>query len=150
MRLGETVENSGTAVAIDIGNQTDIHPKDKKTVGERLACLALNRTYGRKDIVEAGPIPTGVAKSEAGLVVSFKNASKLKISDNAAVSGFRIIDANGTAAWTQAAINGETVVVTIPDGLTASAVRFAWDDYPVCNLVNAENLPCGPFQLDVK
>lgn len=149
-QLGETVKHSGTAVAIDIGHHTDIHPKDKKTVGERLARLALNRTYERKDIVEAGPIPVGVTTSDNGLVVAFKNATGLKTSDGAAVSGFQVVDATGNAEWTQATINGETVLVTIPDGMEALTVRFAWDDYPICNLVNAEDLPCGPFQLDVK
>jgi sialate O-acetylesterase len=57
MQLGETVPHCGTAVAIDVGAHGDIHPKDKKTVGERLARLALARTYGREDVVEAGPIP---------------------------------------------------------------------------------------------
>ncbi len=150
MQLGETVKNSGTAVAIDVGDPNDIHPKDKKTVGERLARLALNRTYGRKDIVEAGPIPMSVAKSENGLIVSFKNAGGLKTSDGAAVTGFQVVDETGKATWAQATIDGDTVVVTVPDGVDASAIRFAWDDYPACNLVNAEDLPCGPFQLDVK
>lgn len=150
MQLGETVKNSGTAVTIDVGDHADIHPKDKKTVGERLARLALNRTYGRTDIVEAGPIPTGVEKSESGLVISFKNASGLKTSDGAAVSGFQVVDVAGEATWAQAAINGETVIVTVPEGVKVSAVRFAWDDYPVCNLVNGEDLPCGPFQLEAK
>lgn len=150
MQIGETVKNSGTAVTIDVGHHTDIHPKDKKTVGERLARLALNRTYGRKDIVEAGPIPTGVKKENTGLVVSFKNASGLKTSDGAAVSGFQVVDGAGKAVWAQAAINGETVVVSVPEGVTVSTVRFAWDDYPACNLVNGADLPCGPFQLEVK
>ncbi len=149
-QLGETVKNSGTAIAIDVGDPTDIHPKDKKTVGERLARLALNRTYGRQDIVEAGPIPTGVAKAEDGVVVSFKNSAGLKTSDGAAVSGFQIVDGVGKAAWAPATINGETIVVSVPDGIEVSTVRFAWDDYPVCNLVNGADLPCGPFQFDVK
>jgi sialate O-acetylesterase len=152
-QLGETVKNCGTAIAIDVGDHIDLHPKDKKTVGERLARLArlaLNRTYGRKHIVEAGPIPTGVARSEQGIVVSFKNAVGLKTSDAAEVSGFQVVDGDGKAVWAKAKIAGETVVVSVPESTAVSAVRFAWDDYPVCNLVNAESLPCGPFAYDVK
>lgn len=150
MQLGEKIKNCGTAVTIDIGDHRDIHPKDKKTVGERLARLALSRTYGRKDIVEAGPIPVGVAKTDAGIVVSFKNAAGLKTADGGEVIGFQVVDAQGKATWAKAAIDGEKVVVTVPEGVEASSVRFAWDDFPACNLVNGDNLPCGPFKMAVE
>lgn len=150
MQLGETVENSGTAVAIDVGHPTDIHPKDKKTVGERLARLALRRTYGRQDVVEAGPIPTDVEKTAEGIVVSFKNAVGLKTSDGGDVSGFQVVDAQGSASWARAAVRGEQVLVAVPEGMVPASLRFAWDDFPVCNLVNGEGLPCGPFRLAVQ
>ena len=150
MRLGEEVENSGTAVTIDIGNHTDIHPKDKKSVGERLARLALNRTYGRKDVVEAGPIPTGASSADGRVMVAFKNAAGLRTRDGGALEGFQIAGADGAFSWAKAEIVGETVVVTVPGGMAAKTVRHAWDDYPVCNLVNGADLPCGPFSLAVK
>ena len=149
MKLGETLEKSGTAVAIDIGHHTDIHPKDKKSVGERLARLALARTYGLADIVEAGPIPQTASLADGQVVVAFKNAAGLATSDGAVVSGFQLVDANGNAVWTKAEIAGETVAVAVPDGFAPAKVRFAWDDYPACNLVNGDALPCGPFELAV-
>ncbi|MGI5868318.1 MAG: sialate O-acetylesterase [Kiritimatiellia bacterium] len=148
-RLGEEVEHSGTAVTIDVGDHADIHPKDKKTVGERLARLALNRTYGRKDIVEAGPIPTSATTSDRGVVVSFKNAAGLRARDGGRLEGFQIPGADGKFVWADAVVEGETVVVAVPEGSQPTAVRHAWDDYPVCNLVNGEDLPCGPFELKV-
>ena len=148
MKLGETLENSGTAVAIDIGDHTNIHPKDKKTVGERLARLALARTYG-KDIVEAGPIPLRIDRDGGRLVVSFKNAAGLATSDGGPVKGFQIQGVDGASAWADATIEGETVAVTVPEGVAPKFVRYAWDDYPVCNLVNGEALPAGPFSLEV-
>ena len=147
MKLGETLEKSGTAVTIDIGHHTDIHPKDKKSVGERLARLALARTYGQADVVEAGPIPQGAALADGKVVVSFKNAAGLATSDGAAVKGFQLVDAAGKAVWADAAIDGETIAVAVPEGFAPAKVRFAWDDYPVCNLVNGDALPCGPFEL---
>ena len=147
MKLGETLEKSGAAVAIDIGHHTDIHPKDKKSVGERLARLALVRTYGKTDIVEAGPIPQSAALSGGKVVVSFKNAAGLATSDGEAVSGFQLVGADGKAVWAKAEIAGETVAVAVPEGLAPTKVRYAWDDYPVCNLVNGDALPSGPFEL---
>ena len=149
-RLGEEVEQSGTAVTIDVGDHSDIHPKDKKTVGERLARLALNRTYGRKDIVEAGPIPTGAKAIDRGVVISFKNASGLQTRGGGALEGFQIAGADGKFVWAEAVVEGETVVVAVPEGVEPTKIRHAWDDYPVCNLVNGAALPCGPFQLELR
>ena len=149
MQLGETLEKSGTAVAIDIGHHTDIHPKDKKSVGERLARLALARTYGLADIVEAGPIPQDAALADGKVVVAFKNAAGLATSDGEAVKGFQLVGADGKTVWAGAEIAGETVAVAVPEGLAPAKVRFAWDDFPECNLVNGDALPCGPFELDI-
>lgn len=149
MKLGETLEKSGTAVLIDVGEKDNIHPHDKKTPGERLARLALHRTYGR-DIVEAGPIPT-VSRKGKGLVgVAFKNSAGLKTSDGGKVLGFQLAGADGKFAWADAKIVKDKIAISIPEGMKPTKVRYAWDDYPVCNLVNGEGLPCGPFELDVK
>ena len=147
MRLGETLPKSGTAVAIDIGHHTDIHPKDKKTVGERLARLAIVRTYGAKDIVEAGPIPLGAFFADGRVVVTFKNATGLKTSDGGPLKGFLLKTADADYEWCEATIEGETVAIAIPEGTTPESVRYAWDDYPDCNLVNGDDLPCGPFAV---
>ena len=149
MQLGESLEKSGTAVIIDVGDHNDIHPKDKKTPGERLARLARVRAYGEKGLVDAGPIPLS-AKAEGGKVaVSFKGDPALATSDGAAPSGFQLAGADGRYAWATGAIDGPRVLLDIPEGMEPVSVRYAWDDYPACNLVGAENLPCGPFQLDI-
>lgn len=149
MTLGETLEKSGTAVTIDIGHHTDIHPKDKKSVGERLARLALVRTYGLKGLAEAGPIPVAATLKDGKVAVAFKNASDLIIGSGDALTGFQLGDAAGAFQWVPAAIEGKTVLLTIPEGMEPATVRYAWDDYPVCNLVGAEGLPCGPFELAI-
>ena len=149
MKIGETLEKSGAAVAIDIGHHTDIHPKDKKSVGERLARLALVRTYGLSDLVEAGPIPVAATLSGSSVTVAFRNANELAAGDGEALRGFQLAGGNGPFAWVEAAVRDRTVVLTVPEGMEPTKVRYAWDDYPDCNLVGAENLPCGPFELDI-
>ena len=160
MKLGETLPKCGTAVAIDIGHHTDIHPKDKKSVGERLARLALRRTYGKESVVEAGPIPLAaeldasrpaLAPTPAGgggreIVVPFRNGP-LKTSDGGPVRGFQLVGDYGVTVPAAATIRGDSVAVAVPAGAKPRRVRYAWDDYPDCNLVNGEGLPCGPFQL---
>ena len=149
MQLGETLEKSGTAVTIDIGHHTDIHPKDKKSVGERLARLALVRTYGVKDLLESGPIPVAATIANGKVSVSFKNGADLIISSGDALKGFQLAGADRSFQWVTAAIEGNTVALDIPEGMDPVTVRYAWDDYPDCNLVGAFGLPCGPFQLNI-
>lgn len=163
MRLGETVPHCGTAVAIDVGDHRDIHPKDKKTVGERLARLALARTYGRTDVVEAGPVPEktfwlDVIKASRGfsdrIGVSFLNADGLRTSDGKPLRGFQLTDGKraidvpaqiGTRGGLPAVLIESIKVPFVP-----THIRYAWDDYPDANLVNGEGLPCGPFELEIK
>lgn len=149
MRLGESIEKSGTAVAIDVGDHRDIHPKDKKTVGERLARLALARTYGLAGVVEAGPIPQAATLGGGAVSVTFKNTAGLSTSDGGTVSGFQLVAADGQTVWADATISGDLVSVTVPENFAPVKVRFAWDDYPDCNLVNGDNLPCGPFEFPI-
>ena len=82
--------------------------------------------------------------------VGFKNAAGLKTSDGEKVKGFQLAGADGKFAWADAKIVKDKIAVTIPEGMKPAKVRYAWDDYPVCNLVNGEGLPCGPFELEVK
>ena len=147
MQIGESQPHCGTAVAIDIGNHTDIHPKDKKTVGERLARLALARTYFDSSIVPCGPIPQSAVRSGDAIEIRFAYADGLKTSDGEKVKGFQISSDGKTYRWTDAEIKDSAIRIVSPD---ATEIRFAWDDYPVCNLVNGAGLPCGPFALPVR
>lgn len=151
-QIGESLKNCGTICAIDVGDHGDIHPKDKKTVGERLARMACARTYNMP-ICEAGPTPlSAVYDTKANkVVVRFKNCAGLKTSDGAAIEGFELSDAEGTIFRKVAAeVEGDCVVIKLKDGEARPAkVRYAWDDYPKCNLINGELQPSGPFELDV-
>ncbi len=174
MRLGETVDKCGTAVIIDIDEHKEMHPKDKKTVGERLARLALVRAYGETNVcessslvktrdgrvisrehrvdrlVEAGPIPLKAELRDGSVVISFKNAEGLKTSDGGPLRGFQLKDEKGNSAFRQGEIVGETVEIPVPDDCRPVRVRHAWDDFPACNLVNGEGLPCGPFEFGLE
>lgn len=163
MQLGETVPHCGTAVAIDVGDHRDIHPKDKKTIGERLARLALARTYGRADVVEAGPIPEkrfwmDPIKSPNGISdrmgVSFLNDPVLRTSDGKPLRGFQLTDGK-TAIDVPAQIGTRgglpaVLIESIKVPFVPTHIRYAWDDYPDGNLVNGVGLPCGPFELEIE
>ena len=150
MKLGETMDDSGTVVIVDAGDHNDIHPKDKKTPGERLARLALARTYGERGLVEAGPIPLRAKALKDKVGVAFKNSVGLKTSDGGKVRGFQLAGADGKFSLAEAQIVKDKVVLAVPEGMKPAKVRYAWDDYPDCNLANAEGLPCGSFELVVE
>ncbi len=150
MQLGESLGKSGTAVIIDVGDHDDIHPKDKKTPGERLARLARVRAYGEKGIVDAGPIPVSAKIANGKVAVGFKGKPALALSEGDALTGFQLAGEDGRFAWATGSIDGARVLLDIPEGMIPATVRYAWDDYPACNLVGEDKLPCGPFELAIK
>ncbi|MCL1888224.1 MAG: sialate O-acetylesterase, partial [Kiritimatiellaeota bacterium] len=151
MQIGEDMlENAGTAVIIDIGDHNDIHPRNKLDVGARLARLALNRAYGKKDVRDAGPVPLGAGLDGNKAVVSFKTEGTLQGRDGAkTVKGFALAGEDRKFVWAAATVNGKGIDVTA-DGVPAPRfVRYAWDDYPDCDLTDELKLPCGPFEFEV-
>ncbi len=160
MRLGETVPHCGTAVAIDVGDHRDIHPKDKKTVGERLAALALAQTYGREGR-SLSPVPSQASYDWAAghVMIQFVDPVSLKpakLREDFDLRGFQVFIDGGDWKWAEKSFVNEkmfpdTVFVDCPGGVhTNVCVRYAWDDYPDCNLVSADGLPVGPFELKAK
>ena len=148
--------NTGMAVLIDVGEAGNIHPADKRSPGERLARLALAKTYG-KDMVASGPM-YAASKIEGGKVsVTFSGADDGLIAKpvehtvvrpESEVQGFAICGADRKWVWAQAKIERETVVVWGPAVPAPVAVRYAWADNPVCNLFNGAGLPAAPFRTD--
>lgn len=149
------LRNVGRVVAIDVGETADVHPKDKKPVGERLALLALARTYG-VDVVCDGPEFRSMKIDGNRVVLTFDvgDGGELKIGsnaqcDDAELRGFAVAGADRKFYWAKAEIDGETVVVSAPEVERPVAVRYAWADNPICNLTNGAGLPASPFRSDV-
>jgi sialate O-acetylesterase len=143
--------NSGLIVTIDVGEAENIHPQNKKTVGDRLARTALAKIFGRRDVTYGGPTFQSARRKGNALVVTFDHAKGgLHTSDNGPVRGLVVADSTGPFQKADARIEGETVVVSSPKVSRPVRVRYAWADNPVCNLCNKERLPAEPFQADVK
>ena len=142
----KNLKNCGLAVAIDIGDAADIHPKNKLEVGRRLALAALARAYGR-DIAYSGPWYKGLTIEEGKIRLTFEHAKGLAAKDGK-LTGFAIAGEDRKFVWADAVIDGETVVVSSPAVPKPAAVRYAWHVNPVCNLINAAGLPAVPFRTD--
>ena len=142
------VPNTGMAVIHDIGNYTDIHPRNKLGVGQRLAALALKGTYGRADVVANGPTFKSLAQEGAKLRVQFDNVGGGLVSrDGKPLTWFEVIDADeGGFVPATAVIDGASVLLSAPEAKKPVAMRFAWAKNAEPNLMNKEGLPAWPFR----
>jgi len=142
----KSVPLTGMAVINDVGNIKDIHPTDKKTVGERLALLALNRTYGKTEVVCASPELDSMSVEDNTVILRMKNARELKTRDGKAPDWFEIAGADGLYKKADVQIAGTTLRLTNPMIAQPYAVRFAWDQIAEPNLQNEAGLPLGAFR----
>ena len=147
-RLTLSLANTGMAVTTDIGNVTDIHPKNKQEVGRRLALWALAKTHG-KDLVYSGPLYESMSAEDGKIRVKFQHVGGgLVAKDDQPLGYFTIAAADGKFVPATAAIDGDTVVVHSEEVAEPVAVRFAWRDDAEPNLFNKEGLPASPFRTD--
>lgn len=141
--------HSGLAVTIDIGDAADIHPKNKRDVGLRLALSALDITYGQ-DAVGSGPWFKKAEMVGGKIKLHFDHTDGGLKFKGAADKAFAIAGKDGKFVWAEAKIEGDTVVVSSPKVASPMAVRYAWDANPQAPLYNGAGLPAVPFRSDTK
>lgn len=141
------VPQSAMAVAIDLGEWNDIHPDNKKSVGERLALAARKVAY-KENIVYSGPVFKNATVNGNKIILTFDHTGTgLTTSDGEPPAEFAIAGADKKFVWATATIEGNTIVVSSPEITEPLYVRYAWSDNPVNpNLINKEGLPASPFR----
>ncbi len=137
----------GLALAIDIGEATDIHPRNKQEVGRRLALSALGIAYG-KDIVYSGPEYASADFRDGKVFVKFRHLGSGMQAKGDKLVGFAIAGKDKQFVWGDAVIEDDTVIVSSPTVADPTAVRYGWANNPTCNLYNNEGLPASPFRTD--
>ncbi len=145
-----SLPKTGMAVTIDIGDGSDIHPKNKQDVGYRLALAAQAIAYGR-DVMYSGPIYDSMAVEGDKIRLRFKYVYGGLVAKNSplsALNGFEIAGDDHKFVAAEAKIDGDTVVVRSEKALHPVAVRYAWAMNPSCNLYNRAGLPASPFRTD--
>jgi sialate O-acetylesterase len=145
-----SLPKTGQAVIIDLGDASDIHPKNKQDVGYRLALHALANDYGQDKLVHSGPIYTSMKTDDGKIRLTFEHVGGgLVINDGEALTRFAIAGSDQKFVWADAVIDGNEVVVSCEQVPEPVAVRYAWANNPVgCNLYNKEGLPASPFRTD--
>jgi sialate O-acetylesterase len=142
------VPHTGMAVATDIGDAGDIHPKNKQDVGYRLANIALAKVYGMK-VDYSGPLYKSYKISGNSITLSFEYNNGLTTSGNDKIlKGFAIAGKDKVFYWADAKIEGNTIVVTSAQVKEPVTVRYNWADNPEGNLINYSKLPASSFRTD--
>lgn len=139
---------TGMGINIDIGEENDIHPKNKQEVGRRLSLWALGEVYGRKVAATSGPLPAGHEIRGGEVVLRFSHTDGGLVAKGGALQGFAVAGDNQQWKPAQARVEGNTVIVSSPDVPKPAAVRYAWENFPTCNLYNGAGLPATPFRTD--
>jgi sialate O-acetylesterase len=143
----KSVPNSCLAVTIDTGDPDNIHPVDKKEVGERLAFCALGEYYGLQ-IPHFGPTLSSVERLPGALKLHFDHADGGLVVKGEKLGEFSVAGDDRKWYWADARIEGEAVVVSSKSVPEPKAARYAWQSNPAATLFNGAGLPAAPFRTD--
>ncbi|MAW94810.1 MULTISPECIES: sialate O-acetylesterase [unclassified Leeuwenhoekiella] len=148
----KALQNSNTAmtVNIDLGEWNDIHPDNKKDVGERMALAGLKLAYN-EDLVYSGPIYKSSSVEDGKVILTFEHTgSGLVSNDGEPLSEFALAGQDGKFVWANAKIEGDRVIVWSDEIPEPKYLRYAWADNPDNpNLYNKEGLPASPFRIEL-
>ncbi|KEO73995.1 sialate O-acetylesterase [Anditalea andensis] len=144
--------NTGLVVAIDAGEWNDIHPLDKKVIGERLALQARKMVYYELDLIASGPKVESVRRKGNQLILAFSDiGSGLLALGHKDLKHFAVAGEDGNFVWANARISGDQIIVWSENVSSPNRVRYAWADNPEgANLYNKEGLPASPFEAFIE
>lgn len=143
------VPNTGMAITMDIGNLHNQHPLEKRAVGHRLALWALAKTYARDDLVYSGPLYESVSFHGSEATVAFQHTETgLATLDGEPPSWLEVAGADGHFMPAIGRIDGSRLIVASPEVAAPVAVRYAWHQDALPNLINGAGLPASPFRTD--
>lgn len=135
----------GMAVTSDIGDSLDVHPRNKRPVGDRLARWALHNVYGH-DCICSGPLYRSFTTAKNRVVVNFDFAERLHTSDGKNV---RTVEYSVDGVFwipTEAKVENDCLVIETKEASKVVAIRYGWQPFTRANLVNGDDLPASTFK----
>jgi sialate O-acetylesterase len=144
-RVAKKVAGVWMASIMDVGAKKDIHPKQKRQVGERLALLARGKVYGETALLCESPEPGEITRERDGFTVNFKHAEGgLTIRGGGTVEGVDAFGEDGAAVETVCTVDGSALRISAAKPI--AQFSFAWRPYVEVNLYNAAGIPVAPFR----
>ncbi len=142
------LKNIGMAVITDAGDSTDIHPRNKRVTGERLAAWALAKQYGKKTAY-SGPLYKSMKVKDGKVTLTFDYAEGgLQTPENAPVKGFFLSGADARFYPATATVQGSKLELSAPEVPQPVAVRYGYGNFFRVNLYNKAGFPAVPFRTD--
>jgi sialate O-acetylesterase len=150
-RFLDVIPDTAMAVTSDLGHPTDVHPRNKREVGRRLALAVLARVYGRAG-EGSGPLIATATRRGAEVVLEFRHADGLRTTDGQPPNGFELAGKSGEFHPATATLRGGRVVLSAAPVSEPEQVRYLWEPFPVPpqNLVNSAGLPASTFRVDIR
>ena len=145
-RMAQKLTHTWMTVSSDLGNATDVHPRQKAEIGQRLALSALRHTYQWQQIVPSGPELIDIQYQGDCARLSFRYGEGLHPAQGEKLIGFEIAGSDGIYYPAQATITSEGVTLCSPAVKIAKTVRYAWQPFSNGNLVNAQGMPASTFK----
>lgn len=148
-RMAREIPGVAMAVSSDLGDSLDVHPKNKRPVGERLGLLALRDTYGHK-VTASGPDPVKAESRGSSILVTFADGNGMRPASGDRIIGFEVAEIDGLYYPAEATVEGDGVIAVRSDKVARPLfVRYAWQPFTRANLVNREGLPASTFRMEV-
>lgn len=151
-RLSDRLDRVYMAVSSDHGDSLDVHPRNKRPIGQRLARQALRNVYGFNRLIADGPQPVAATGNRDGSVtITFKNADGLTTSDGKSAGPFELADEGGlfVNAATEILADGKIRLSTGKAGYRPVSVRYGWQPFTRANLINSDSLPASTFKIPI-
>ena len=147
-KASTAIENIGMACLMDVGEKNNIHPADKEAAGERLAYLALAKTYGMKGFEFSGPKLDKMTVEGSVVKLTFRHAKNGLTTFGKELENFKVAGENKRFVSAKAFITREGITVFSPSVADPVAVRYAFEDFVIGDLFNNEGLPASSFRTD--
>lgn len=142
------IPETGMAVSSDYGDSLNVHPANKRPIGERLARWALSKAYGMPHVVPSGPLFKSADFYENAVYLKFDYGVGLRSSDNLPLRTFEVAQTDGLYYPAVAEVVGDSIKVSSDKVRYPRYVRYGWQPFTIANLVNETGLPASTFKAE--
>ena len=150
-QLAKQTAHCEMAVSSDKGDSLDVHPRDKRPIGERLGRIALHHNYGYTHLEPSGPTIRSAENRGKSIVLTFDHAKEMHAADGTSLKTFEIADEYGLYyPADRIEIKGNTIWLQSKSVKCPTRARYGWQPFTRANLVNAASLPASTFEIQAK
>ena len=149
-QLADAIPHCEMAVSSDKGDSLDVHPREKRPIGERLGRIALHHDYGFSRLTPSGPSVQGAHAEGNGIVLTFAHAEGMTSSDGQPLRTFEVAGEHGIYyPADKVIVKGNTIILKSKQVSRPTRARYGWQPFTRANLVNSDGLPASTFEVNI-